>query len=145
MIRKKKSKILTADKYIWHIKRNINSEKEFTKPLVKIKKPLVYIKYYLIDSDGNIYLTLNSLIEINNMMNSSKNITLRKVHEKPYGFDKILIDKDLIEYKFYQIIDQFNETRIANVKFYSILLNKIHLFYDWNEKTSKILVLMMMK
>ena len=78
-------------------------------------------------------------------MNSSKNITLRKVHEKPYGFDKILIDKDLIEYKYYQIIDQFNETRIANVKFYLILLNKIHLFYDWNEKTSKILVLMMMK
>ena len=99
----------------------------------------------MIDSDGNIYLTLNSLIEINNMMNSSKNITLRKVHEKPYGFDKILIDKDLIEYKYYQIIDQFNETRTANVKFYLILLNKIHLFYDWNEKTSKILVLMMMK
>ena len=106
---------------------------------------MVYIKYNLIDSDGNIYLTVNSLIEINNMMNSSKNITLRKVHEKPYGFDKILIDKDLIEYKFYQIIHQFNETRIANVKFYSILLNKIHLFYDRNEKASKILVLMMMK
>ena len=28
---------------------------------------------------------------------------------KPYGFDKVFMDKDLIEDNLYQIIDQFNE------------------------------------
>ena len=37
---------------------------------------------------GNIYLTLGSLININNIVTNSKNINLRKVHAKLYGFDK---------------------------------------------------------
>ena len=40
--------------------------------------------------------------------------------------------KSWIEDKPYQIIDQFNERKIIYTKFYSILLNKIHLFYDGN-------------
>ena len=47
--------------------------------------------------------------------------------------------KSWIEDKPYQIIDQFNERRIIYTKFYSILLNKIHLFYDGNGRTRKIL------
>ena len=54
------------------------------------------------------------------------------------------IDKDLIENKLYQfnerkIIDQFNERKITPAKFYSILLNDIHPFYDGNGRTWKIL------
>ena len=85
------------------------------------------------------YLTVDSLIEISNIITSSNNITLRKVCVKPYGFDKIHMDKELIEDKLYQIIDQFNERKITSTKFYSILLNKIHPFYDGNGKTCKIL------
>ena len=44
------------------------------------------------------------------------------------------MDEDLIEDKLYQITDPFNERKIANVKFYSISLNKIHLLYDGNGK-----------
>ena len=54
-------------------------------------------------------VSTNSLIEINNIITSSNNITSRKVNVKLYGFDKICMDKELIEDKFYQIIDQFNE------------------------------------
>ena len=42
------------------------------------------------------------------IITASNNITLRKVNVKPYGFDKMYMDKELIEDKLYQIIDQFN-------------------------------------
>ena len=49
------------------------------------------------------------------------------------------MDGDLIENKLYQIIDHFNERKTKSTKFYSILLNKIHLFYDGNGRTCEIL------
>ena len=49
------------------------------------------------------YLTVDSSIEIHNIVTGSNNITLRKNNVKPYGCDKIYMDKDLI--KHYQIID----------------------------------------
>ena len=85
------------------------------------------------------YLTVDSLIEINNLITGSNNITLRKGNVKPYGFDEMYMDKALIEDKLYQIIDQFNERKNTSTKFYSILLNKIHPFYDGNYRTCKIL------
>ena len=49
------------------------------------------------------------------------------------------MDKDLIEDKLYQIIDQFNKRKITLTKsFYSILLNEIHPFYNRNGRTCKI-------
>ena len=76
------------------------------------------------------YLTADSLIEINNIIAGSNNIILRKVNVKLYGFDKMYMDKELIEDKIYQIIDQFNKIEITSTKFYSILFNKINPFYD---------------
>ena len=58
---------------------------------------------------------------------------------KPYGFDKMYMDKELIEDKIYQIIDQFIKRKITSTKFYSILLNKIHVFYDENGRKCKIM------
>ena len=74
------------------------------------------------------YLTVDSLIEINNIIAGLNNTTLRKVNLKPYGFDKMCMNKELIEDKLYQIIDQFNERKLTSTKFYSILSNKIHPF-----------------
>ena len=53
-------------------------------------------------------LTVDSLIEINNIISGSNNITFGKVNVKPYGFNKMYMDEELIEDKLYQIIDQFN-------------------------------------
>ena len=58
------------------------------------------------------YLTVDSLIEINKVITDSNNINLRKVNVKTYGFDKMNMDKDIVEDKPYQIIDQFNETKL---------------------------------
>ena len=93
-----------------------------------LQKALVYIEYNLIDSDGGMYLIVDCLIEINNIMTGSNNITLRKVNVKPYRFDKVYMDKELIEDKLYQIMDQFNERKNTSSKFYSIFFNKIHPF-----------------
>ena len=62
----------------------------------RLKKALVYTENNLIDYDGVMYLTADSLIEINNKATGWNNITLRKVNVKPYTFNKIYIDKDLI-------------------------------------------------
>ena len=85
------------------------------------------IENYLIDSDGGMSLAIDSLIEINNIITGPNNITLRKFNVKPYGFDEIYIDKELIKDKLYQ----FNKTKITSSKFYSILWNKTTLIIWW--------------
>ena len=118
------------------VKEVLISEKKFTETNHKrLQKTLVYIKNGLTDSDRGKHLIVDSLIEINNIITGSNNITLRKINVKPYGFDKVYVDKELIEDKLYQTIDQFSERKITSTKFYSILLNKIHSFYDGNDST----------
>ena len=79
---------------------------------------------------------------MNLLTTGSNNITFQKVNVKPYGFDKMYLDKDLIEEKLYQIMNQFSERKITSTKFYSIILNKINLFYGQNGSPCKILFLM---
>ena len=75
------------------LKKILISEKEFIETNnEKLKKLLVYIKINFIDSDRNMYLTIDPFIEINNIITVSDNITLRKVNVKPYGFDKTYLD-----------------------------------------------------
>ena len=74
------------------------TEKEFTETNYKrLQKALVYIENNLIDSDGGMYLAVDSLIEINNIITGSQNITLRNINVNPYGFDKMYMDKAIIK------------------------------------------------
>ena len=63
-------------------------------------------KNNFIDSDYNMHMIVDSLIDINNIITGFSDITLRKV--KPNKYDKMYMDKDLIEDKLHEIIDQFN-------------------------------------
>ena len=56
----------------------------------RLQKTLVCIENNLTDPDGGMYLTVDSLIEINNITKVSNSITLRKVNVKSYGFDKCI-------------------------------------------------------
>ena len=79
------------------------SEKELSGINFKwLKKRLAYRKNNLFDFNNTIYLTVDSLVDINNIMTGSNNITLRKVHVKPYEYDKMYMDKDLIEDTLYE-------------------------------------------
>ena len=72
-----------------------------------MKKTLSYTENNLMDLDGNMYLTVDSLIKINNIITGSNNITLRKVNVKPSGFDEMYMDSDLMENKLYQIKENY--------------------------------------
>ena len=118
------------------IRKILVSEKELSAITFKrLEKALVHKKNSLTDSDNNIYLTDDSLIHINNRMTGSNNNTLRKVNVKPYGYDKMYMDKDLTEDKLYLLIDKFHERKINHKDFYSKLIDNIHPFYDENGKT----------
>ena len=104
------------------------SEIEFIKTNYKRLKKHWFVLKKLIDSDGNMCLTVDTLIEIT----ASNSIIFRDVNVKSYGFDKMCTDKYLIEDKLYQIIDQSKERKIMPVKFYLILFHEIHSFYDGN-------------
>ena len=78
------------------------SEKELSDINFKrLKHVWMYIKNNLIDSDDKMYFTVNSFININNIINGSRNIFLRKVNAKPCGYHKMYMDKDFIEDKLY--------------------------------------------
>ena len=122
------------------IKEKLMSEEEFTETnYERLQKALVYIENNLIGSDGGRYWTVDSLIEIDNIITNSNDDTLRKVNVKPYGFHKMYMVKELTEVKLYQKINQFNERRITSAEFYSVLLNKIHPFYDEHGRMYKLL------
>ena len=93
-----------------HIKKMLVSEKELNDINFKrLKKALLDITNNLIDSDNNMYYTIDSLIYINKTISGSSNITLRKINVETYGHDKMYMNKELIEDKLYQYIDQFND------------------------------------
>ena len=69
----------------------------------RLKRALTLsIKNNLIDSDINMYLTADSLKEINNIITGLNNFTLRKVNVKPCWYDAMYMDKDLKEDKLYE-------------------------------------------
>ena len=66
---------------------NWSDEKELSDiNFERLKKVLVYMKNCLINFD--MYLTADSLTDTNIIITGLNNITLRKVHVKPYGYDK---------------------------------------------------------
>ena len=105
----------------------------------RLKNALVYIKNNLIDSDDNMYLTVDSLIDMNNVITGSNNIIPRKVNVKLCGYNEMCMGKDFIDDKLYQLVDQFNERKINHRDFYSALLDNINPFYDGKGITCKIL------
>ena len=81
--------------YMWWkvtLKKMLVSEKELSDvSFQRLTKVLIYMKNKLIDSDKNMYLNVDSLIDISNIITGSNNISLRKVNVKPYGCDKIYV------------------------------------------------------
>ena len=59
------------------------------------------------------YLTVDSLTDINKIVACSNNIIFMKDNVKPSGRDNMYKDKDFIENKLYQSLDPFIE-RIVN-------------------------------
>ena len=80
----------------------------------RLEKLLIYIKI----TEFNI---TDSLIESHNTITCSNKFNLRKVNFKPYGYDKVYRDKELIEDKVYQKIEQFNKRKITIARRYTFI------------------------
>ena len=92
-----------------------------------MKSSLEYKNTYLTDKNGDLLLTVDSLI------------TLRDINVKPAGYEKTYISKYIIEPALYQLVDEFNERKLTQKRFCNIFLNLTHPFRDGNGRTSKIL------
>lgn len=72
-------------------KRRLISEKGLSDiNCEKLEKALIYIKNNFINYNNIMYLNIDSLMEINNLITGSNNIVLRKVTVNPYGYDKCI-------------------------------------------------------
>ena len=61
-----------------------------------IKSALEYKNTCLTDKNSDLFLTVDSLITLNNTITESQNITLRDINVKPAGYDKAYMDKSFI-------------------------------------------------
>ena len=93
----------------------------------------------LINNDGDLCLTVDSLIRINNLITDSHNIQLRQINVKPAFYDKQYMDFTRIESELYTLVDKFNERQRTPRRFFNTFLDKIHPFSDGNGRTCKIL------
>ena len=93
----------------------------------------------LINKDGDLFLTVDSLIRLNNYITGSHNIQLRQINVKPAFYIKQYMDVTRIESELYRLVDQFNERKITPGTFCDIFLDKIHPFADGNRRTCKLL------
>ena len=78
-----------------------------------MQSALEYWNTYLIDKNGKFFLTVDSPITLNNIITDSQNLFFRDVNVKPAWFDKMYLDKSLIEPALYQLVDEFNERKVT--------------------------------
>ena len=87
----------------------LKEEREFNdQNLLRMKRSHEFKIRELIDKDGSLFLTVDSLISINNIITGSNNFHLRRVHVKPAGYDKNYMDASKIEGELYIVVDKFN-------------------------------------
>ena len=107
--------------------------------LRRLADALIYKNKELVTAEGDLLLTVDSLITLNNIITGSNDLFLRSVNVKPAFYQKQYLDFTIIEFELYKLIDLFNDRYITNKHFYHTFLNKIHPFADGNGRTCKIL------
>ena len=117
----------------------LNEEKEISKEnFLRMIKAYKYIQRELLTTDGDLFLTVDSLITANNIITNSNNFFLRQVNVKPAGYDKQYMHFNQIESELYKLIDQFNDRYISKRYFMKKFLDEIHPFLDGNGRLIKL-------
>ena len=106
---------------------------------IRIKNACNFKNKQLINKDGDLFLTVDSLITINSLITNSNTIQLRQINVKSAFHNKQYMDFTMIESELYTLVDKFNERQITTRHFCDIFLDKIHPFSDGNGRTCKIL------
>ena len=117
----------------------LNEEKELSEDnFYRMVKAYQYIQRELLTTEGDLFLTVDSLITLNNIITNSNNIFLRRTNVKPAGYNKQYMHFDRIELELYRLIDQFNDRYISKRYFIKKFLNDIHPFADGNGRVVKL-------
>ena len=120
----------------------LNEEKEMNEVnFSRMVKAYKYIQRELLTTDGDLFLTVDSLITLNNIITGSSNILLRQTNVKPAGYNKQYMHPDKIESELYRLIDQFNDRYISKRYFLKKFLDEIHPFSDGNGRLIKLCLL----
>ena len=133
-------KLKMKDKQCENLIRILIEEKELS--LLNFKRltqALTYKNTELVTSDGDLLLTVDSLIILNNIITGSNNLSLRSVNVRPAFYKKQYLDFTKIKFELYKLVDLFNDRYIKNRQFYQTFINEIHPFLDGNGRTCKIL------
>ena len=97
---------------------------------MRIKYACNFKNRELINKDGDLFLTVDSSIRINNIITNSHNLHLRRHNVKPAGYNKQYMDVSRIEAELYSLVDKINDRRITSRAFCDTFLDKIHPFAD---------------
>ena len=117
----------------------LNEEKEMNEVnFSRMVKAYKYIQRELLTTDGDLFLTVDSLITLNNIITNSNSILLRQANVKPAGYNKQYMHFNYIESELYRLIDQFNDRYISKRYFIKKFLNEIHPFLDGNGRLVKL-------
>ena len=117
----------------------LNEEKEMNEVnFSRMVKAYKYIQRELLTNDGDLFLTVDSLITLNNIITNSNSILLRQTNVKPAGYNKQYMHFNYIESELYRLIDQFNDRYISKRYFIKKFLNEIHPFLDGNGRLVKL-------
>ena len=117
----------------------LNEEKEMNEvSFSRMVNAYEYIQRKLLSTDGDLFLTVDSLITLNNIITNSNNIFLRQTNVKPAGYNKQYMHFDKIESELYRLIDQFNDRFISKRYFIKKFLNEIYPFLDGNGRLVKL-------
>ena len=118
----------------------LKEEKEYSDlNYFNMKTALDYKEKYLQNKEGDMFLTVNSLIEVNNLILGKNNTELRKLDVKPAGYaTNPYFPWWCIESSLYILLDEFYKRRITNRDFCDCFM-EIHPFLHGNGKTCKLL------
>ena len=105
---------------------------------IRMVKAYNYIHEELLTDEGDLFLTVDSLITLNNIITNSNNLFLRQTNVKPAGYNKQYMHFNYIESELYTLIDQFNDRFISKRYFIKKFLNEIHPFLDGNGRLIKL-------
>ena len=120
----------------------LNEEKEMNSVnFYRMVKAHKYIQQELLNAEGDLFFTVDSLITLNNIITNSNNICLRQVNVKPAGYNKQYVHFTQIEKELYTLVDQFNNRSISKRYFFNKFLNEIHPFLDGNGRLIKLCLL----
>lgn len=108
--------------------------------LNRLRMAYIFKKKFLTNTENDLYLTLDSLIEINNIILNKHNQNLRQTQVKPLGYDFQYMHFSEIKTNLQYLIDKFNERKLSKIAFFRKFLH-IHPFLDGNGRTVKILMI----